>query len=90
MLEQSEADKAPLLESFSENTREQIGRVERGSLVLACEFMVDDGGPRCYLEVVGWKGAVSLRVYVQKNDRMHYLRICGMDTSKYGKSIFNF
>ena len=35
------------------------------------------------LELVGWKGAQSLRAYVPKNERIHYLRLVGTDTSKY-------
>ena len=34
--------------------------------------------------VVGWKGATSVRAYVQRNERIHYLRLLGADTSKYG------
>ena len=35
------------------------------------------------LEIVGWKGKASVRAYVPKNDRIHYLRLIGGDTSKY-------
>ena len=35
------------------------------------------------LEIVGWKGKASVRAYVPKNDRIHYLRLLGGDTSKY-------
>lgn len=84
MLHQDEKDKAPLIESFSAETRAQLEKIDRGSLVLECSFQVEDSGPECNLELVGWKGAASLRVYVQKNDRMHYLRLCGEDISAYG------
>ncbi|XP_021962974.1 RNA cytosine-C(5)-methyltransferase NSUN2 isoform X2 [Folsomia candida] len=84
MLEQTEEDKAPLLEQFTEKTQEAIKDMEGGSLVLICDFPIEGNGPRCYLELVGWKGAVSLRVYVQKSDRTHYLRLCGMPIPKYG------
>ena len=40
------------------------------------------------LEIVGWKGKSSVRAYVPKNDRIHYLRLIGGDTSKYEKNKF--
>jgi tRNA (cytosine34-C5)-methyltransferase len=40
------------------------------------------------LEFVGWKGKNSLRAYVPKNERVHYMRLIGCDTSKYEKNKF--
>lgn len=40
------------------------------------------------IELVGWKGNKSVRAYVAKNDRIHYLRLLGADTSKYEKNKF--
>ena len=40
------------------------------------------------VEFVGWKGKNSLRAYVPKNERIHYLRLLGCDTSKYEKNKF--
>ncbi len=40
------------------------------------------------LELVGWKGKSSLRAYVPKNERIHYLRLVGGDTNKYEKNKF--
>ena len=40
------------------------------------------------LEIVGWKGKASVRSYVPKNDRIHYLRLLGADTSKYEVNKF--
>ena len=40
------------------------------------------------LEFVGWKGKNSLRAYVPKNERIHYLRLIGGDVSKYEKNKF--
>ena len=37
---------------------------------------------------MGWKGKNSLRAYVPKNERVHYLRLIGADTSKYEKNKF--
>lgn len=40
------------------------------------------------IELVGWKGNRSVRAYVAKHDRLHYLRLLGADTSKYEKNKF--
>merc|ERR1712088_1259041 len=40
------------------------------------------------LEAVGWLGNTSVRSYVPKNDRIHYLRLLGSDTSKYEVNKF--
>lgn len=81
-------EKAPLLEEFSEETQKQIEGVDRGSLILDVELEVENGGPKCQLELVGWKGAVSLRAYIQKNDKVHFLRLCGADVSKFETNKF--
>ena len=38
--------------------------------------------------MVGWKGKSSLRCYVARTDRVHYLRLVRADTSKYLKNKF--
>lgn len=40
------------------------------------------------LELVGWKGKNSLRAYVEKNERVHFLRLLGADTSMYEVNKF--
>lgn len=52
----------------------------------ATAFLYKDDGKR--IELVGWKGNKSVRAYVAKNDRIHYLRLLGADTSKYEKNKF--
>ena len=44
---------------------------------------LENNEPTLKLEIVGWKGKASVRAYVPKNDRIHYLRLLGGDTSKY-------
>ena len=45
--------------------------------------LTESESPKIKLEIVGWKGKASVRAYVPKNDRIHYLRLTGGDTSKY-------
>ena len=52
----------------------------------AIAFLYHDDGMK--IKLVGWKGNKSVRAYVAKNDRIHYLRLLGADTSKYEKNKF--
>ena len=49
-------------------------------------FFVD--GTDIKMELIGWKGKASLRAYVPKPDRIHYLRLIGGNTDKYEKNKF--
>merc|ERR1712119_109700 len=39
-------------------------------------------------EEVGWKGKISVRAYVPRNDRLHYLRLIGADISSFETNKF--
>ena len=56
-----------------------------GTGAIAFIYQADDS---VTIQLVGWKGNKSLRAYVAKNDRIHYLRLLGADTSKYEKNKF--
>ena len=63
-----------------------MSQIETGSVALVFEEKRHD-----YLlkvEFVGWKGKNTLRAYVPKGERIHYLRLLGCDTSKYEKNKF--
>ncbi len=38
--------------------------------------------------IVGWKGKSTIRAYVPRNERLHYLRLIGADTTPYEKNKF--
>lgn len=38
--------------------------------------------------VCAWKGLNSLRAYVAKNERLHILRLLGVNTQEFGKYVF--
>ena len=42
-----------------------------------------------HIVIVAWKGKTSVRAYVAKCDRIHFLRLCGGDLSKFGKHYYN-
>ena len=45
-----------------------------------------DNGIR--LGIVGWKGKDTVRAYVPKNERLHYMRLVGADTSRFETNKF--
>lgn len=40
------------------------------------------------LQMVGWRGIMSLRAYVPVHDAIHYLRLLGADCSMYGMYLW--
>lgn len=71
-------------EMLSEKVREQMSGMVSGSCVLV--FNDNDG---LNLNVVGWKGAKSLRAYIDLNDSIHLLRLLDADVSKFEVNKFN-
>jgi len=60
--------------------------LDTGSVALVYEE--DKSDYKIKLELVGWKGKNSIRAYVPKNERVHYLRLIGSDVSKYEVNKF--
>ncbi|CAL4117065.1 unnamed protein product, partial [Meganyctiphanes norvegica] len=73
----------PEIEKMDTKTQEQCENLESGSL--AFTHKREDG---VEITLVGWKGAKSVRGYVAKHDRIHYLRLLNADTSKYEKNKY--
>lgn len=58
-----------------------------GSCILIYEENETDHPNPLKLQIVGWRGTMSLRAYVPKNDAIHYLRLLGADCSQFGRSL---
>jgi len=58
--------------------------METGSVAL----VFSDPSSDLTVEVVGWKGKTSIRAYVPRNDRLHYMRLIGADTERFEKNTF--
>ncbi|XP_064100308.1 tRNA (cytosine(34)-C(5))-methyltransferase-like isoform X1 [Macrobrachium nipponense] len=69
--------------TMDQKTQEQCSELCTGAVAFL--YQADDS---VTIKFVGWKGKKSLRAYVAKNDRIHYLRLLGADTSKYEKNKF--
>ena len=57
-------------------------QIETGSVAI----VLDD--PDLKLGIVGWKGKLTVRAYVPRNERLHYLRLIGADTKPYEVNKF--
>ena len=82
----NDVERPPDHEQLAQSTRDQIDKLDTGSVALMYEEQRQ--GYAIKLEFVGWKGKNSLRAYVPKNERVHYLRLIGGDTSKYERNKF--
>jgi len=83
LLLSSDIDHPPLLTEMEPDTIRQLEALETGSVAFIYEEPKEKQESHLKLEIVGWKGKASVRAYVPKNDRIHYLRLLGGDTSKY-------
>lgn len=47
----------------------------------------DLNAPQCPIDLCGWRGKTSIRAFVPRNERLHYLRMVGVEVfrDKQGK-----
>lgn len=88
--------KPPLQTTLSEGVQKRITEIGTGILYRKfafCNFLLGQGScvliyqdpdSDFHLELVGWIGSISMRAYIPKSDCIHYLRLLGGDTSKFG------
>uniref|UniRef100_UPI00358F61D6 RNA cytosine-C(5)-methyltransferase NSUN2-like n=1 Tax=Myxine glutinosa TaxID=7769 RepID=UPI00358F61D6 len=72
----------PCLSKFSPELRSQAKEFGIGSVLL--KYQSDDEQDEasyCPLVMCGWRGKISLRCFMRRNDRLHYLRMLGADVS---------
>ncbi|XP_053670235.1 tRNA (cytosine(34)-C(5))-methyltransferase isoform X2 [Anopheles nili] len=82
LLSCTDPTKPPEIGELTSETQKNLLTVASGSCVLEC--VVDD----VKLVSVGWKGAMSLRAYVDQYDTVHLLRLLGGDLTKFEKNKF--
>jgi len=84
LLQSDDMDSPPEIEGMSLKFQEELANVETGSVA----YIYSDEDSDLVLEIVGWKGKATVRAYVPRNDRLHYLRLIGADTSKFDTNKF--
>jgi len=74
---------APLeLSKLGSTTAAELEEQKTGCLIL------ENNDDALKMVLVGWKGKSSLRAYIPKSERIHYLRLCGADVSKFEVNKF--
>ncbi|KAG8133131.1 hypothetical protein E2320_010946 [Naja naja] len=70
----------PFLSRFSNESRSQLNGMAMGSIVLKYEpDQTKQDTHQCSVLLCGWLGKTSLRAFVPKNERLHYLRMMGLE-----------
>uniref|UniRef100_A0A8C8I0T8 tRNA (cytosine(34)-C(5))-methyltransferase n=1 Tax=Oncorhynchus tshawytscha TaxID=74940 RepID=A0A8C8I0T8_ONCTS len=70
----------PYLSKLEEDAHQQAKKMGMGSIVL--KYRPDNSnpdGPQCPIELCGWRGKTSIRAFVPRNERFHYLRMLGVE-----------
>ncbi|XP_043267526.1 tRNA (cytosine(34)-C(5))-methyltransferase [Venturia canescens] len=78
----------PEIEKLSKSTQERLKDFPTGSCILLYTDEKADDSDSLKLDMVGWRGTMSLRAYVPTHDAIHYLRLLGADCSKFEKNKF--
>nr|XP_012599684.1 tRNA (cytosine(34)-C(5))-methyltransferase [Microcebus murinus] len=77
----------PFFKRLSCDTYSQAKDLAKGSIVL--KYEPDSANPdalQCPIVMCGWRGKASIRTFVPKNERLHYLRMMGLEVSAEKKS----
>ncbi|KAM4870271.1 RNA cytosine C(5)-methyltransferase NSUN2 [Urocitellus parryii] len=72
----------PFFRKLSNETYSQAKDLTKGSVVL--KYEPDSANPdalQCPIVLCGWRGKASIRTFVPKNERLHYLRMMGLEVS---------
>nr|CDS26273.1 tRNA (cytosine(34) C(5)) methyltransferase [Hymenolepis microstoma] len=86
-------EEMPLAQKFSEAVQNQWEQLSIGPVIIdydpespadpnLCEEIKNANlRPRCRIAFSGWRGARSLRHYIDRHERVHIMRLCGLDAS---------
>lgn len=70
----------PFFRKLSNEAQRQVKDLAKGSIVL--KYEPDPTSPdtlQCPIVLCGWRGKTSVRTFVPKNERLHYLRMMGLE-----------
>lgn len=70
-------------EELSDGVRKRIEPLPLGSCILQYKTCVEEEDgvkEEIFVPICGWKGKATLSSYIAKNERIHFQRICGIDT----------
>ncbi|XP_076297138.1 tRNA (cytosine(34)-C(5))-methyltransferase Nsun2 isoform X2 [Lasioglossum baleicum] len=88
LLQNNNPSAAPEIVKLHPDIQERLKHLETGSCILIYEEEGSDDPNPLKLNIVGWRGTMSLRAYVPLIDAIHYLRLLGADCSMFEKNKF--
>ncbi|XP_044026900.1 RNA cytosine C(5)-methyltransferase NSUN2 [Siniperca chuatsi] len=70
----------PFLSKLEDDAHAQAKKMVMGSIVLKYIPNPDNPAePQCPIQLCGWRGKTSIRAFVPRNERFHYLRLLGVE-----------
>ncbi|XP_050461862.1 tRNA (cytosine(34)-C(5))-methyltransferase isoform X3 [Cataglyphis hispanica] len=88
LLQSDDPHTPPEIVKLNPDTQERLKDFTTGSCILLYKEEETDNINQLNLQLVGWRGIMSLRAYVPTCDAIHYLRLLGADCSKFEKNKF--
>ncbi|CAK9830295.1 tRNA (cytosine(34)-C(5))-methyltransferase [Anthophora retusa] len=88
VLQNNDPQAPPEIVKLKPETQERLKNFAIGSCILVYEEEEGESENRLKLQLVGWRGSMSLRAYVPVHDAIHYLRLLGADCSKFETNKF--
>ncbi|CAL1584419.1 unnamed protein product [Knipowitschia caucasica] len=70
----------PFLSKLQDDAHAQAKKIGMGSIVL--KYIPNPNNPsepQCPIQLCGWRGKTSIRAFVPRNERFHYLRMLGVE-----------
>lgn len=70
----------PFLSKLQDDAHAQAKKIVMGSIVL--KYIPNPNNPtepQCSIQLCGWRGKTSIRAFVPRNERLHYLRMLGVE-----------
>lgn len=70
----------PFLSKLEDDAHAQAKKLVMGSIVL--KYIPNPNSPtepQCPIQLCGWRGKTSIRAFVPRNERFHYLRMLGVE-----------
>uniref|UniRef100_A0AAQ6A2E0 tRNA (cytosine(34)-C(5))-methyltransferase n=1 Tax=Amphiprion ocellaris TaxID=80972 RepID=A0AAQ6A2E0_AMPOC len=70
----------PFLSKLEDDAHAQAKKMGMGSIVLKYIPNANNPAePQCPIQLCGWRGKTSIRAFVPRNERFHYLRMLGVE-----------
>ncbi|KAF3707686.1 tRNA (cytosine(34)-C(5))-methyltransferase [Channa argus] len=78
----------PFLSKLEDDAHAQAKKLGMGSIVL--KYIPNPNNPaepQCPIQLCGWRGKTSIRAFVPRNERFHYLRMLGVEVFREKQGV---